>query len=409
MPRRLLGLLCVLLTTGLLLAAVPMGVIGDDETPVRVIVTFKDKVDEGLVKDNGGAVDRTLTYIPIVVADLKPKDIKKLEKSDKVKSVEEDAVAYAVDDADEAKGKPTPPPPPPPPAQETPWGIDRIDADLVWQLDTPSENTGFGVDVAILDTGIDTGHSDLNVVDGYNFVKSGRTLNTAAYNDDNGHGTHCAGIVAALDNDNGVIGVAPGTNLWAVKVLNKQGLGSYTNIISAIDWCIGKVDVISMSFSGGYSSGLETACQEAYDAGIVLVAAAGNSGSDKAEYPAGYSTVISVGATGKSDLLASWSNYGNEMDLVAPGVSIYSTYKGDTYKTLSGTSMACPHVAGTVALVLFTEIPTKYDSTTTGDTGEWDPAEVIACLEQTADDLGDNYYFGYGLVDAKEAATGTAS
>jgi len=210
-----------------------------------------------------------------------------------------------------------------------------------------------------------------------------------------------------MDNDIGVVGVAPGANLWAVKVLNKQGSGSYTNIISAIDWCIEQdvIDVISMSFSGGYSSGLEAACQRAYDADIVLVAAAGNSGSDKAEYPAAYGTVISVGATDKSDVLASWSNYGDKMDLVAPGMSVYSTYKGDTYKTLSGTSMACPHVAGTAALVLASGRAAHY-----GDFDNvWEKGEVIACLVATADDLGDDYYYGNGLVDAEEAATGTQS
>jgi subtilisin len=382
----------MLLVTVLLLSAVPMGVIGDDETPVRVIVTFKDKVDEDLVKDNGGAVDHKYTYIPAVVADIKPSAIKKLEKSDKVKSVEEDAVAYAVDDADEAKGKPTPPTPPAPPAQAVPWGVNRIDADLVWPT-----NTGVGIDVAIIDTGIDKDHPDLedNLGSGVNFVSSKGKVNSGAWDDDNGHGTHCAGIVGAVDNTEGVIGVAPGVTLHAVKVLNRQGSGSYTDIISGIEWCIGNgIEVISMSLSGSTNlQALHDECVKAHNAGIVLVAAAGNSGNDGSEYPAAYDdAVIAVGATDSSDAHPSWSNHGSYVDLVAPGVAIPSTYKGGIYKELSGTSMACPHVAGTAALVL------KAHSST--------PDEVQTCLQDTADDLwtSDPYnYYGDGLVDADGA------
>jgi len=417
MPRRLLGLLCMLLTTGLLLAAVPMGVIGDDETPVRVIVLFEDEVDEDLIEDNGGSVDHKYTYIPAVVADLKPSAIKKLEKSDKVKSVEEDAVAYAVDDVDEAKGKPTPPPPPPPPAQDTPWGVDRIDADLVWDENDPKTG-GEGIDVAIVDTGIDKDHPDLkdHIGGGVNYVSSRGKIDSAAWDDDNGHGTHCAGIVGALNNSIGVIGVAPNVTLYAVKVLNKQGSGSYSNIIAGIEWCIASlsdedltydIDVISMSLSGTYNDpALMAECNKAQAAGIVLVAAAGNSASATSEYPAAYDSVISVGATDSSDDLAYFSNYGEKMDLVAPGVLVYSTYKGGTYKTLSGTSMACPHVAGTVALVLAVGDASDFGN---GNTA-WTPAEVLSCLLLTADDLGitDPYgYYEYGLVDAEQAATGT--
>jgi len=397
----------MLLTTGLLLAAVPMGVIGDDETPVRVIVTFKDKVDEKLVKDNGGAVNHKYTYIPAVVAELKPSEIKKLEKSDKVAYVEEDAVAYAVDDVDDA-GKPSKPAPTQP-DQSLPWGVDRIDADQVWPIETRSDNIGSGIDVAIVDTGIDKDHPDLdaNIGTGVNFVASKGKVNNGAWDDDNGHGTHCAGIVAAEYNTIGAIGVAPGATLHAVKVLNRQGSGSYSAIIAGIEWCIGNgIEVISMSLSGPTDlQALHDECDKAQGAGIVLVAAAGNSGSSTPEYPAGYNSVISVGATSSSDARASWSNYGTSLDLVAPGVSIYSTYKGDTYATMSGTSMACPHVAGTAALVLASGRAASYGD----EDGTWDAGEVQECLEKTADDLGTagpDIYFGHGLVDAGEAATG---
>ncbi len=400
MSRRLPRLLCALLATAMLLTAIPLVAVGDDETPVRVIVVFKDKVDEDLVKDNGGKVDHKMAYLEGVVAELKPKDVAKLKKSDKVASVSEDAVAYAVGDAD-GDGKGGKPgggkPAPTQPEEVLPWGVDRIDADQAW-----SAATGSGINVAIIDTGIDSDHPDLkdNVKGGTNFVMIRGTVDPTKWEDDNGHGTHCAGIVAAVDNDIGVIGVAPGASLYAVKALNKQGSGYYSDIIDGIYWAVNNgMDVISMSLSGSADvQELEDACDAAKGAGIVVVAAAGNDGSS-VDYPAAYDSVIAVGATSQSDGRASWSNYGYELDLVAPGVSIISTYKGDTYKTLSGTSMACPHVAGTAALVLEAM-------------SSMSPDEVQGLLEDTADDLGSggwDVYYGHGLVDAEEAVTGSES
>jgi subtilisin len=255
--------------------------------------------------------------------------------------------------------------------------------------------------VAIIDTGIDRDHPDLvdNIAEGVNFVRTKGKVNSNAWEDDNGHGTHCAGIVAALDNTIGVIGVAPGASLYGVKVLNSQGSGSYSDIIKGIEWSVTNgMDVISMSLSGSTDlEALEDACDAAKAVGIVVVAAAGNYGDTSLPYPAAYDSVISVGATDSSDVLASWSNTGTGLDLVAPGVVIYSTYKGDTYATLSGTSMACPHVAGTAALVL------QADPTLDAD-------GVQDLLESTADQLWSVDYpstvYGFGLVDAAEAVTG---
>jgi subtilisin family serine protease len=244
-------------------------------------------------------------------------------------------------------------------------------------------------ELAILDTGIDSRHPDLsaNCKGGYDFA------NDDSYPmDDNGHGTHCAGIVAAADNDEGVVGVAPEAHLYAVKVLNSGGSGYWSDVIAGIQWSVNNsMEVISMSFGGGYSESMEAACDAAYNAGIVVVASAGNSGNppgkgDNVGYPAGYSSVIAVAATDSSDNRARWSSTGPAVELAAPGVSIYSTYLGGGYATMSGTSMACPHVAGTAALVI---------ASSGGD--------VRQCLQATADDLGvagrDDLY-GYGLVDA---------
>ena len=217
--------------------------------------------------------------------------------------------------------------------------------------------------------------------------------------DFDGHGTHCAGIVAAVKgNDIGVIGVAPEADLYAVKVFSDDCSGSYSDVIEALEWCIGNNDiqVISMSFGSKYTAGdpgIEPWIDDAYDAGILLVGAAGNeySGVDTVVYPARYANVIAVAATNSGDNIASFSSTGPDVELAAPGVGIYSTVPGG-YGTKDGTSMACPHVAGTAALVIVS-----------GITGS---GAVRARLQNTADDLGatgkDNLY-GCGLVDADEA------
>jgi len=177
--------------------------------------------------------------------------------------------------------------------------------------------------------------------------------------DDNGHGTHCAGTVAGIDNDIGVIGVAPDVGLYIMKVLNRRGSGSYEDIaagiITATDGPDGTpgtnddADVISMSLSGPSSTvDLENAVNYALSYNVVIVAATGNDGNDYPQYPAAYPGVIGVGATDANDNIASFSNRGE--DIFAPGVYVFSTYLEGNYATMSGTSMATPHVAGVVAL-----------------------------------------------------------
>jgi subtilisin family serine protease len=282
------------------------------------------------------------------------------------------------------------------PAEVLPWGIDRIDAEKVW----PLGNTADPIKVGIIDTGISNKHPDLfaNIKGGVNTISP-----LKSWNDDNGHGSHVAGIIAALDNDIGVIGVGPQIDLYAIKVLGANGSGYLSDIIEGIDWAIAhNMQVINMSL--GTTSDIQSfhdAVIAAKNAGIVVVAAAGNSGG-AVSFPAAYPEVIAVSATDEKDLIASWSSRGPEVDLSAPGVNIYSTYKGTGYATLSGTSMAAPHVAGTAALVLNTPVGT-YDL---NGNNKWDPDEVQKKLQDTATDLGasgfDNLY-GWGLVNAFRA------
>ena len=341
---------------------------------VPIIIGFKEAQDAGLVRSQGGEIKYVYQHILAIAASVPQQAVDALKKNPKVAYVEPDFEVYAL-------------------PQTTPWGIQKINAPQAW---TAFSDKGTGIKVAILDTGIDTAHPDLRVAGGVTYV-----IGTTTYNDDHGHGTHVAGIVAALDNGIGVVGVAPEAALYAVKVLNSQGSGSISAIDMGIEWCISKgIQVISMSFGASSDPiSLHQECDAAYNAGIVLVAAAGNSGPgpETTTYPAKYSSVIAVGATDSNDVVADWSSRGQELWVTAPGVSVYSTYMGSSYATMSGTSMACPHVTGTVALILKRAAHT--------------PAEVRSILQRTAvKTAGMNGWtwtsaYGFGRVDAYAAVS----
>lgn len=363
----------------------------DDNVPV--IVGLKNKpnqVDKNMIRGHGGEIKYSYSIINAIAAEVPEQAIDALRKNPNVEYIEIDGEVHAL-------------------GQVLPWGVDRIDAELVHPY-----NKGTGVKVAIIDTGIDYTHTDLdgNYKGGIDFVN-----NDANPMDDNGHGTHVAGIVAAEDNDFGVIGVAPEAYLYGVKVLGSSGSGYLSDVVAGIEWSVQNgMQVISMSLGtdSDYLS-LKNAVDNAYQGGVVVVAAAGNDGNvagtgDNVDYPARYDSVIAIAATDSSNTRASWSSTGPAVELSAPGVSIYSTLLGGGYGTKSGTSMAAPHVSGTAALILKSdETVWKTLGYTNGD-GIWTNVEVRNVLDNTADDLGaagrDNLY-GYGLVDADEAAPST--
>lgn len=286
--------------------------------------------------------------------------------------------------------------------QSVPWGITRVGAPTVHT----AGNKGAGVKVAIIDTGIDYTHPDLaaNYKGGYDFVN-----NDADPMDDHSHGTHCAGTVAAVDNSIGVIGVAPQASLYGVKVLNRYGQGWEDEIVAGIEWAGDNgMHVASMSFGSLFYSGpIEGACSYAYGKGVLLAASAGNwgAGADTVGYPARHASVIAVAATDSSDTRASFSSTGPAVELAAPGVAVLSTTPGGGYASWNGTSMACPHVAGTAALVMASGI-------TGASAGIMSPGTVRTRLQETAEDLGAagrDPLFGFGLVRADLAAAGGAS
>ncbi|NNN05506.1 MAG: S8 family peptidase [Elusimicrobia bacterium] len=233
-------------------------------------------------------------------------------------------------------------------SRAAPWGVARVDAPAAW-----SSGQGAGIKVAVIDTGIDCTHPDLqcDFSAGTNIVEPG-----ADPMDDNEHGTHVSGTIAGRGADGGVYGVAPQAVLIPVKVLNAQGEGSLSDIIAGIDWAVkAGVDVINMSLGGpAQSPALKRAVEGALAHGVVVVCAAGNSGpeADTVGYPAGYPGVIAVAASDRNDNVADFSSRGPQLAFVAPGVDITSTVPGGGYAKLSGTSMASPHVAGLAALAL---------------------------------------------------------
>lgn len=226
------------------------------------------------------------------------------------------------------------------------WGPKKVSAPAAWDVTRGSSS----IIIAVVDTGVDLNHPDLSskMKPGYDFVNGDSTAQ-----DDNGHGTHVAGIAAAISNNSrGIAGMCPNCSILPVKVLNSAGSGSYSGIASGIRWAADRAHVINLSLGGtSGSTALSDAVNYANSKGRTLACAAGNSNTSAASYPAYYSACIAVASTDSNDYKSSFSNYGSWVDASAPGSSIYATYWNDTYKTLNGTSMAAPHVAGLAGLL----------------------------------------------------------
>jgi subtilisin family serine protease len=264
---------------------------------------------------------RELATLDAFAADLTDAEALELRRADGVESVERVVPRSVLSDAKPASGIAGVAPLAS--TQSRPWGIDASNVVPLW-----AHTRGKGVNVAIVDTGISATHPDLAVAGGFNAFNA-----TAAPDDEHGHGTHVAGTVAALDNEIGVVGMAPEATLWAVKVLNATGNGTDETIAAGIDWVVAKKRalggawVVNMSLGADLPSLVEErAFNRAVEEGVILIAAAGNYGWEFATYPARYPTVMAIGAVDKTYARAWFSNFGNAIDIVGPGVDVASSY-----------------------------------------------------------------------------------
>ncbi len=356
----------------------------------RVFIVFDGKPDRKLAEEAGATVDYEYDIIPALAVRAPGQVISQLARHARVIRVEPDrevqladgGAAVLFDHSAELAAV---------------WGVQRIGAGLVHG--DPGGTLGAGVKVGVLDTGCDYNHPDIadNYAGGYDFVNS-----DSDPLDDGDHGTHVSGTIAAIRDGVGVVGAAPAVELYCLKMLNGGGYGNFSDAVAAMDWAVANgLQVTNHSYSSSRNPGTATrqAFENAAAAGMISVAAAGNGGNASGKgntvaYPARFETAIAVAATDASDQRASFSASGGGVELAAPGVLINSTVPGGGYATMSGTSMASPHVAGVAALLIAAGV---------------EPGQVRARLQSTAEDLGssgrDNLY-GYGLVRADAAVLG---
>jgi len=416
---RCIAMASAMLTAALLLLASAAPAAPGSE---KVLIGFRGRPDTGALRALGARILHAYDLVPAVAAEVPSGRLSAIRALKGVLYVEPDYPIYATGPQGARLALALPAAGDAKPlsvavVETLPWGIERIGAPEVW-LGTPElpGNRGTGVAVAILDTGIDYTHPDLadNYVSGYDFVNDD-------YDplDDNGHGTHVAGTIAARDdgpNSGGgnttgisVVGVGPEISLYVAKILNREGSGSTSDAVAALNVAARYgMQVVNMSFGSPFSSTtMKSACGRASAAGIVLVAAAGNEAAPWLDAPARYPSVISVGATNSLDQHVAFSNTSKNLELCAPGVAVLSTMPTYTvrlnqypygyqtyYDYLDGTSMAAPHVSGAAALVIAAH-------------PDWSNSQVRSRLRSTATDLGASgrdSYFGYGLVNAAAAA-----
>ena len=362
----------------------------------RYVVGTTGRSASGIAEREAAALERRMEFGSVggaTVGRFSEESIERLERREDVRYVERnhtrEVLGRAVTDAESD----------PTDGQVTPWGVERIGAEALHGLGESGERAS----IAILDSGIDAEHESLDTADGLALAECRGGGCAAEWDDDRGHGTHCAGSASALDNDAGVVGACPDADLYSVKVLADDGSGSDADIAEGIRWCVDNgIDVINLSLGGPSDGGvLHDAVRYAYEEGVLVVAAAGNAGPDEGtvDYPAAYDECIAVGATDPDDDVPRWSSRGEEVELVAPGANVLSTYPGDDYAVLEGTSMSAPHVAGIAAILLSTGVPHAEDVDDVAD-----PGGVRGILRETAEDLGfEATEQGYGLLDAREA------
>ncbi|QJC98199.1 hypothetical protein HC660_37520 [Bacillus mojavensis] len=346
----------------------------------EIIVVYKNKDGKETVLDSDAEVEQQYKHLPAVAVKADQKTVKEFKQDPDILYVENNVTFTAADntdlkilseDADTSDNFEQ-------------WNLEPIQVKQAWKEGL----TGKNVKIAVIDSGISP-HDDLSISGGYSAVSY-----TSSYKDDNGHGTHVAGIIGAKHNGYGIDGVAPEAQIYAVKALDQNGSGDLQGLLKGIDWSIANgMDIVNMSLGTSSDSQiLHDAMDKAYEKGVLLVAASGNDGNGKpVNYPAAYSSVVAVSATDQRNQLAAFSTTGNEVEFSAPGTDITSTYLHQYYATGSGTSQATPHAAAMFALLKQRD---------PGNTN----VQLRALMQKNIVDLGmtgRDQQFGYGLIQYK--------
>lgn len=341
----------------------------DNDEKRMIIVYEKEQKSFSIAEkteDSGGSEVEVYDEVAIASAMMTETEAQELLKDPSVRTIEEDIV-FSLS------------------AQTEGWGVPQIKAPLAWN----SGFTGKGVKIAVIDSGI-ASHNDLVIKDGISTVDY-----TDSYSDDQGHGTHVAGIIGARNNGIGLKGVAYDAHIYAVKAFDWEGNAYLSDLIEGVEWSIANnMNIINLS--GGSpenSNAFKAVFDRAYAKGLLIVAAAGNVGTqngagDNVEYPARYSSVIAVGALDQNTKRTEFSSTGPSVEVMAPGMYVYSTMRNNGYDYLSGTSMATPYVAGQLAL-----LKQAYPKLTNKD--------LRAIMAEEAKDLGKvgrDPLFGHGLI-----------
>ncbi|MED1540119.1 S8 family peptidase [Bacillus inaquosorum] len=353
----------------------------------EVIVVYKNKAGKETVLDSNAEVEQQYKHLPAVAVTADQETVKELKQDPDILYVENNVSFTAAGSADFkvlSDGTDTS-------DNFEQWNLEPIQVEQAWKAGL----TGKDVKIAVIDSGISP-HDDLSIAGGFSAVSY-----TSSYKDDNGHGTHVAGIIGAKHNGYGIDGIAPEAQIYAVKALDQNGSGDLQGLLQGIDWSIANgMDIVNMSLGTTSDSQiLHDAMDKAYEQGVLLVAASGNDGNGKpVNYPAAYSSVVAVSATNEKNQLASFSTTGDEVEFSAPGTNITSTYLNQFYATGSGTSQATPHAAAMFALLK-----------------QRDPAEtnvqLRADMQKNIVDLGTtgrDQQFGYGFIQYKAKATDSA-
>ncbi|MCM3602179.1 S8 family serine peptidase [Robertmurraya korlensis] len=353
-----------------------------NEEKKEVIIVYKNEDGKEDILEETEKVDYEFQTVPAISVTITEDEIQQLESNPNIDYIEEN-ISFSITEIEPLKA-----------LQSsmatstggTPWNIYETNARESWN----DGFTGAGVNVAVLDTGI-ASHKELTIAGGVSTVDY-----TNSWQDDNGHGTHVSGIIAAQPNIasvNGldITGVAPGVNLFAVKVLDKAGSGNLQDILEGLDWSITNgMDIVNLSIgTSEYSKLFEQMINKAYNSGIIIVAASGNDGlQNSVNYPAKFTNTIGVSSVNQSLNISNFSSTGNEVEFSAPGENIISTYKNGDYTIESGTSQATPHVTGMLAL-----LKEKQPNVTN--------SELKTLLRNHTKDLGvtgRDPYYGYGMI-----------